>query len=711
MSTQKNLITLCFAAVFTLGLAACGGGGGGGGAPVTGMPDTIEPIELEAHACDADAGSSQACVDARQAELEAIKNDSDATVGALNAAEMALDTAQTALADANTAAAEEMTVSGLVDDAMTATADITDESTPAEVAVGRAAIDAAQESLGGMENLSADATAALQGRIDALEAGYSPIEMTVRMAAATAAAAAVQLPNAQAAVADAQALVATLTAASSNSDRAAAYSSLAAAQAALAEASGIPENEITLLKAEIARLQEVIDQAAMDAQTEADRIAAEMADEADRIAALVAGTKSAETKEKAIGVEAGETGEADAGIGGSLMIDEDTTYSMTISRDRDGTKITIADTANPADADPANPQFAQAMDLGGGRTMHVRAMDANDEGEVVEEVVIVSTDIDAPTAKPFADVHGLDTNPNTADPAVNQSLVVLTANVGMWSSSEFPSTPDTMRDYPEDDTATEDVNEAAIDGKFDGADGTFVCLDDNCSIATDKDGKLETVVGVWRFTPDEKVTVDVADADYLNYGFWLMRTTDADGAVTYNEVETFAGATVGGVTEGSAGPQLNDVEGSATYEGGATGVYVHSEVNSDGSRVATTAGQFAADASLTAYFGGHDVAVNMQNTVTGTISNFALEHGEANTWAVNLKGTRAMGVNVINGDMGATGGGGPGHWSGTFHGATPATPATTDDADVNVAPGAVVGEFNANFSNGSAVGGFGARKQ
>ena len=32
----KNLITLCFATVFTLGLAACGGGGGGD-APVTGM--------------------------------------------------------------------------------------------------------------------------------------------------------------------------------------------------------------------------------------------------------------------------------------------------------------------------------------------------------------------------------------------------------------------------------------------------------------------------------------------------------------------------------------------------------------------------------------------------------------------------------------------------------------------------------------------------
>ena len=67
---------------------------------------------------------------------------------------------------------------------MTATADITDESTPAAVAVGRAAIDAAQESLDGMENLSDDATAALQGRIDDLEAGYSPIEMTAETNAA-----------------------------------------------------------------------------------------------------------------------------------------------------------------------------------------------------------------------------------------------------------------------------------------------------------------------------------------------------------------------------------------------------------------------------------------------------------------------------------------------------------------------------------------------
>ena len=37
MSTQKNLITLCFATVFALGLAACGGGGDD--APVASMMD------------------------------------------------------------------------------------------------------------------------------------------------------------------------------------------------------------------------------------------------------------------------------------------------------------------------------------------------------------------------------------------------------------------------------------------------------------------------------------------------------------------------------------------------------------------------------------------------------------------------------------------------------------------------------------------------
>ena len=43
MSTQKKLITLCFATVFTLGLAACGGGGGD--APAASMMDGDVSLE------------------------------------------------------------------------------------------------------------------------------------------------------------------------------------------------------------------------------------------------------------------------------------------------------------------------------------------------------------------------------------------------------------------------------------------------------------------------------------------------------------------------------------------------------------------------------------------------------------------------------------------------------------------------------------------
>ena len=53
---------------------------------------------------------------------------------------------------------------------------------------------------------------------------------------------------------------------------------------------------------------------------------------------------------------------------------------------------------------------------------------------------------------------------------------------------------------------------------------------------------------------------------------------------------------------------LLTVGGSATYNGGATGVYVKNVHNSDGTLDTATAGHFTADAELTAYFGGGDVA-------------------------------------------------------------------------------------------------------
>ena len=583
MSIQKNLITLCFAAVFTLGLAACGGGGDD--APATGMAEPMEPMEPTAA-----------------------------------------------------------------------------EPTAAE-----------------------------------------------------------QLATAQAAVAQTQTIVDALPAASSPADRAAAYSSLAAAHAALAEASGIPENEIALLKTEIARLQRVIDEAAMDAQTEADRIAGEMTAEEARIAALVAGTASAETKRKAIAEEAKQLAVNNAGLGG---IQDDLTegkWTLGISRDRMATKIEITDPALAGDDDL---KFMQAMDLGNGRTMHVRTMEADPDGNVVTEVVIVATDIQAPVATAFAKVaeQGLDVrqdrdmsdadNPNDALTIAAGDADV---NLPKIMAARFTAGTEATLMFPINDAETNDKDEAfETAGTYNGAMGTYRCnaLDAKCTVDINAMGKISGIGPGWIFTPAKGATSDVPDADYLNYGFWLQKTADADGAVTYDEVETFAGSSL---AEPSG--SVANVDGSATYEGGATGVYVHSEVNSDGSRVATTAGQFAADASLTATFGQVDVsdtdmrgtiAPNLLYTVTGSISNFALEHGEANTWAVNLQakidGVGGSEVGTASGS--ANGGGMAGTFTATFYGST----VETGTPPINPQPSSVVGEFNANFSNGSAVGAFGARK-
>ena len=89
-------------------------------------------------------------------------------------------------------------------------------------------------------------------------------------------------------------------------------------------------------------------------------------------------------------------------------------------------------------------------------------------------------------------------------------------------------------------------------------------------------GMLTAASDGWIFTPATGATSDVADANYLQYGFWLERTTDEDGATTYNEVETFA--------EAKGHPETGDPDTgvsilpmskvAATYEGDSVGVYV-----------------------------------------------------------------------------------------------------------------------------------------
>ena len=419
--------------------------------------------------------------------------------------------------------------------------------------------------------------------------------------------------------------------------------------------------------------------------------------EAERMAAVAAVTAEAGTMGDAIAAEVAQT--TDAGLGGTGA----TTYSIAFNRDREGTTITIADTAMASDDDP---KFMQDMALGDGTAL------VRDNGEGVEEVVIVRTDIEAPTATAFAEVADQALNVDTDAVATTfEALTVdsVTAFAELQSAGFTAASGAnvTILNLAHDDTGTTDVDEAfEIAGAYNGAMGTYRCnqTSGNCTVTVDADSKVTAVSVGWIFTPDEGVTSDVPDADYLHYGVWLQRTT-TDGATTIDEVETFSGSTIAP----STGTEVNDVEGSASYEGGAVGVYVKDAYKSDGTLDSATSGAFTADASLMVYFGGNDVAVNLKNTVTGSISNFELSGGEDNAWSVALSGTRILDANEITGS--ANGGGAAGAFSGTFRGLTGITADATDSATNRDMPDDITGEFNANFSNGAVAGGFGASKQ
>ena len=434
-------------------------------------------------------------------------------------------------------------------------------------------------------------------------------------------------------------------------------------------------------------------------------------------------TKAAGTKLKAINAEAAQT--TDAGLGGTGV----TTYTESIKRDRDGTEVKVTDSNLAAKADP---KFVDQMaGLDAGRFMLVRTKDADDDGNVEEEVVVIGTDIKAPRVVAFAKVDGqalnardLDTGKDAdGDGTPNNDFTALTvattdAVLALVKSPAFPLTGTAVLTFDFDDTTTTGTDEAdEVSGTYNGAMGTYRCNGSAVCTVTigvpsgETERAITAMTGDWVFTPNAGVTSDVPDAAYLHYGFWLKKTTDEDGVLEYNEVETFAGASI------DPSGDVTSVLGTASYDGDAVGVYVHHELSEGGGKIeSSTAGHFKADASLMATFGQVPVsatdstgtiAPNLVNTVTGTIDNFVLSGGEEQDWEVSLSAdiTESAGATA---DGGTAKGGVPnsdGSFSATFHGDVTAV------GGVVPKPSDVVGEFNADFRNGAVAGAFGATLQ
>ena len=422
-------------------------------------------------------------------------------------------------------------------------------------------------------------------------------------------------------------------------------------------------------------------------------------------------TATARTKESAIAAEADQA--TDAGLGGSAAngsaVD---TYSLAISRDTGDLTVEVADSAMAEDDDPV---FMHTMDLGGNGRMLVR-----DNGMGVQEVVGVYSDIETLKTRPFAEVYELNfsTDGTNDDPEItNEALEIAgddTEVLGRVVAAAFTAGSGATLTFPHNDPDTHGTDEAwEGPGAYDGAMGRYKCNGTvTCTVTLDASGSITAMSAGWIFTPGPGATVEVRDEDYLHYGFWLKKTTDDEGAVTYNEVETFAGSSAapfGGVAS---------VKGRATYEGGAAGVYaIRTGYDpSTGELLSANSGHFTANASLTAIFGQtdeEDIAPNRLYTLTGTIDNFALSGGEANNWLVMLTGD----INMTEGSASGTAEGGvtaqSGSFSVVFHGS--AEPVDHDnDANTDAVvphPHTAVGEFNANFRRGSVAGAFGARRQ
>jgi hypothetical protein len=360
---------------------------------------------------------------------------------------------------------------------------------------------------------------------------------------------------------------------------------------------------------------------------------------------------------------------------------------LSIKHTGSAVEVTVEDANYPADNDP---DFETAATFGNGH-MLVRNVGSS------REIIVVHTDIEAPDRVPFGSKYSYTVDRDESTTASDTYALEAGDNVRI-AASVFPSEANLTKTFVQYTAATPEGRLGQFDGTFAGAAGVYRCANAaGCSVERNAMGKFEPLTdGQWEFTPAAGELVDDLDADYLTYGFWLTTTVKEGAIASYDTVQTFATSSLTPTTNG----ELSAATGSATYKGDAAGVYVHKTMNDDGSLNVASSGRFTADVDLTAYF--EATSLRIANTMSGTISNFDLEHGEANKWEVDLAagdiatgssidGTASGGVTGVTGDLDAR-----------FHGSP---------AETGAAPPVVVGEFNSNFSNGSAAGSFGARRQ
>ena len=262
--------------------------------------------------------------------------------------------------------------------------------------------------------------------------------------------------------------------------------------------------------------------------------------------------------------------------------------------------------------------------------------------------------------------------------------------------------------------------------------GTFTCDADPCAAVTVEE---ELILGAtvladnpgtgWEFESDDNVKLgETPDANYMYFGYWL-KSPVGDGTTDY-AFATFADGNADFLSDNRTLYDSDDL--TATYEGGAAGMYVSRELRLVGGLVDPyspgTYGRFTAKAELEANFGTHaalDVdgtSVTVTNTIHGTISEF--RDGDTDLgFAVTLnrreitQGTGLVESGTTTAMFGDSGPG-TGAWNAKLFG--PDVDMDSSDREKNAFPTGIAGRFDAETTNATTtasrvVGAFAAEEK
>ena len=253
-------------------------------------------------------------------------------------------------------------------------------------------------------------------------------------------------------------------------------------------------------------------------------------------------------------------------------------------------------------------------------------------------------------------------------------------------------------------TSADDGAFREVLGQFLGVSGTYTCGTTDCTLSRESGSANFTLgAGDWQFTPNPGSMVRVPDQDWMAYGAWMTTPDNANGPHRigrfYNGFDVYAAGDNFDATNAAG------IHGTAEYNGGATGIYVHDE----------DSGLFTATATLTATFDANGDGVDdaTDYMISGRIHDFRGTDGVAlgadtgdmpnpqgrgeNDWVVMLN-TVDLPTDGVIPDTTVTSGSADGlPWAGTWGGRL-FGPGGTDDDGNGIAPTGVAGQFSASVT-------------